>query len=504
VNTAKLRIDPSFAVAPVDPRLFGTFVEHLGRCVYTGIYEPTHPRADEHGFRRDVLDLTRELGVTIVRYPGGNFVSAYDWEDGIGPRDERPVRLDLAWRTIESNQVGTDEFMQWARLAQVEPMMAVNLGTRGIDAARALVEYCNYPKGSARSDQRAANGNPDAYGVSVWCLGNEMDGPWQIGQKTPFEYGRIAAEAGKAMKQLDPSIELVACGSSSRSMPTFAAWEAGVLEQCYDVVDFISLHAYYEPDGDDLDSFLASACDMEAFIGAVVATCDHVQAKIRSDKRINLSFDEWNVWYQSQLGDLVDREWAEHPRLIEDVYNLADAIVVGTLLITLLRNADRVRIACLAQLVNAIAPIMTEPGGPAWRQTIFHPFAAASAHARGGTVLRVEPESPALETARYGQVPALEATAVWHDEREELVVFAVNRDRHQPLELHAVLSGLGQLHVVEHMLLAGPDPHACNTADEPDTVRPELARGAAVRGEKLTVELPPMSWNVVRLGRQTS
>jgi alpha-N-arabinofuranosidase len=497
--TGRFRVDPAFAVASVDDRLFGTFVEHLGRCVYTGIYEPGHPTADENGFRADVLALTRELGVTIVRYPGGNFVSGYDWEDGVGPREKRPARLDLAWRSIESNHFGTDEFLQWTALAGVEPMLAVNLGTRGIDAARALVEYCNHPGGSARSDLRAANGHPAPYGVPVWCLGNEMDGPWQIGGKTALEYGRLAAEAGKAMKRVDPSIELVACGSSSHSMPTFASWEADVLEQCYDVVDYISLHAYYEPEGGDLDSFLASSADMQAFISSVAAICDYTRAKVRGDKQINLSFDEWNVWYLSEVGDLSQRNWEEHPRLIEDVYSLADAVVVGSMLITLLRNAERVKIACLAQLVNAIAPIMTEPGGRVWRQTTFYPFAATSAAARGGVVLRVEAEASRIDTVRYGPVDALDATAVWHDERGELVILAVNRDRTRPLDLDVDVHGMGALVCLQHQTLAGPDPAATNTPEAPDAVRPRVVAGAAVDGARLRAQLPPMSWNLLRL-----
>jgi alpha-N-arabinofuranosidase len=503
VARAQFTIDPGFAVGSVDPRLFGTFVEHLGRCVYTGIYEPAHPTADQHGFRRDVLDLARELGITIVRYPGGNFVSAYDWEDGVGPREERPTRLDLAWRSIEPNEFGTDEFIRWTHLAGVQPMLAVNLGTRGVDAARALVEYCNHPRGTARSDQRIRNGHPEPHAVLVWCLGNEMDGPWQIGRKTAVEYGRLAAEAGKAMKLVDPTIELVACGSSSRSMPTFGSWEASVLQECYDVVDYISLHAYYEQAGDDLDSFLACGRDMDAFIDSVVSTCDYVRARVRSDRRINLSFDEWNVWYQSQLGDLNRREWEAHPRLIENVYTLADAVVVGSLLITLLRHADRVRIACLAQLVNAIAPIMTEPGGPAWRQTTFHPFALTAAHARGGVVLRVESASPAVETARYGTVPALEATAVWHEERGELAVFAVNRNAREPLELEVALRDLERL-AVQHTSLTGPDPSATNTKEHPYRVRPRLLEGAHLEGPRLRATLPPLSWNLVRLVRPQS
>jgi alpha-N-arabinofuranosidase len=500
MSTASFTVDPGFAVGAVDDRVFGSFVEHLGRCVYTGIYEPDHPTADDNGFRGDVLALVRELGVTTVRYPGGNFVSGYDWEDGIGPRAERPVRLDLAWRSIETNQFGTDEFLRWTALAGVEPMLAVNLGTRGVDEARAHVEYCNHPGGTTRSDLRAANGHAAPYGVPLWCLGNEMDGPWQIGQKTATEYGRLAAEAGKAMKLVDPSIELVACGSSGRAMPTFGAWEAQVLEQCYDAVDHISLHAYYDPEETDVDSFLASSVDMLAFIGSVVATCDHARAKARSDKQLGLSFDEWNVWYLSGFQDEPDRPWTEHPRLIEDTYTLADAVVVGTLLITLLRNADRVKIACLAQLVNAIAAIRTEPGGAAWRQTVFHPFAAASAVARGGVVLRVEPDAPRIETERYGSVPALEATAIWHDGDGTLAILAVNRHRFEALDLDVDVARLGDVACLDHTTLDG-DPAATNTAGAPDTVRPRALAGAEVSGGHLRAQLPPLSWNVLRLGR---
>ena len=499
MTSAHGAIDSSLTVGEVDARLYGTLVEHLGRCVYTGIHEPAHPESDERGFRLDVLELARELGVTIVRYPGGNFVSGYRWEDGVGPVDERPVRLDLAWRSVEHNRVGTDEFVDWVRLVGAEPMLAVNLGTRGTEAALDLLEYCNVPGGTALSARRAANGHPEPHAVSVWCLGNEVDGPWQIGQKTAEDYSKLARETAKAMKILDPSVELVACGSSSRAMPTFGEWEATVLEQCYPYVDFISAHAYYEPEDDDLDSFLASACDMDAYIDGLVATCDHVAAKLRSPRRIDVSFDEWNVWYQSRLDATVMGSWQEHPRLIEDTYSLADAVVVGTLLITLLQHADRVRIACLAQLVNAIAPIMTQPGGPAWRQTTFFPFALAARHARSGVVLRLHADGPRIETQRFGSVPALEATAVWREAEGELVILCANRDRRTPLELDLALHGFDALGVVEHVTLTGDNPYAQNTCAQPNTVRPQQLTSASVNGGRLTAPLPPLSWNLIRL-----
>jgi alpha-L-arabinofuranosidase len=495
VKQAQLTLDPHFSIGAVDRRLFGSFVEHMGRCVYTGIYEPGHPSADEDGFRGDVLDLVGELGVTVVRYPGGNFVSGYRWEDGTGPRDQRPARLDLAWRSIETNEVGVDEFVGWARKAGVEPMMAVNLGTRGVRAAADLVEYCNFPGGTYWSDKR----NAQPHGISLWCLGNELDGPWQTGHKTALEYGRLAAEAAKAMRQVDPGIELVACGSSHRGMPTFGSWEATVLEHTYEHVDYVSLHAYYEEFDGDLDSFLACAVDMEEFIDAVVATCDHVGAKLRHRKRIRLSFDEWNVWYARRFAGHENLEAARAPRLIEDNYHVADAVVVGSLLITLLRHADRVAVACQAQLVNVIAPILTEPGGGACRQTIFYPFAHAARFARG-RVLRVEPCSPRYDTARFGDVPLL--TAVATQDGEDVTVFAVNRSQRESLVLTVNLRAMPGHEVVEHIVLAEEDRSLTNTVERPDRVRPRVVRGAAVADDELSAELPALSWNVIRLHRK--
>ncbi len=330
--TAKVAIDREFRVGEIDRRLFGSFVEHLGRAVYGGLYEPGHPTADEHGFRGDVLDLVRELAVPLIRYPGGNFVSSYIWEDGVGPVADRPARLDLAWRTTEPNLIGTNEFAAWAKLAGADVMMAVNLGTRGIEAATALLEYCNHPGGTHWSDLRRAHGVTDPHGFKLWCLGNEMDGPWQIGQMTAVEYGRKAAETGKAMRQVDDSIELVAAGSSYFGMPTFPEWEATVLDLTFEQVEYISTHQYLRLKNRDYATFLGDSLEMERFIEIVASTADYVSGRKRSRKQINISFDEWNVWYHSTDADnaAMKREpWGIAPSLLEDEYSLVDALAVG-------------------------------------------------------------------------------------------------------------------------------------------------------------------------------
>jgi alpha-N-arabinofuranosidase len=499
MTAASIALHPAFTVAPVNRRTFGSFVEHMGRCVYTGIYEPDHPTADARGFRGDVLALTRELGVSLVRYPGGNFVSGYRWEDGVGPVAERPTRRDLAWHTLETNAVGVDEFVYWARQAGVEVMYALNLGTRGVQEALDAHEYMNHPSGTELSERRRSNGAQEPHGFSMFCLGNEMDGPWQTGHKTAHEYGRLAAEVARALRSAEPGLELVACGSSSSMMPTFGAWESTVLELAYDQVDYVSAHAYYEEVDGDLASFLVSAVNMDHFIDSVVATADSVAARLKSTKRINISFDEWNVWYQSRYANAEPRAtWDVAPPVIEDHYNVADAVVVGNLLIALLRHSDRVTVACQAQLVNVIAPIMTEPGGRAWRQTIFHPFALTSRLATG-TVLRLELNSPTVETQRYGAVPVLDAVATHDEASGEVTIFAVNRDLSEPIDLSVSLAAFPQLDIVETWSIGGADPRETNTADEPDRVVPRPLASATVSQTRLTASLPPVSWSALHL-----
>jgi alpha-N-arabinofuranosidase len=495
---ASLLLDKDFAVGPVDPRLFGGFAEHLGRCIYGGLYQPDHPAADEDGLRSDVLELVRELNMPVMRYPGGNFVSGYDWEDGVGPRNDRPRRLELAWKALETNQFGTDEFVGWCRKAGTEPMLAVNLGTRGPDAARSLVEYCNHPGGSRWSDMRRANGHAEPHGVKLWCLGNEMDGPWQMGQKTASEYGRVACEAAKLMKWTDPDIELVACGSSGRGMDTFGAWEAEVLDHTFDQVEYVSIHTYYENADDDTPEFLARPDEMGDFIEEVAACCDYVAAKRRSGKRIMLSFDEWNVWPRSPGPEKEIPHWSVAPPSVQCIYTAEDALVVGGMLITLLNHCDRVKIGCMAQVVNVIAPVIAPPHGPAWRQTIFYPFAQASRFGRG-IVLRQVTEGPRYDATGREGVPCLKSACVLNPETGGLSVFALNRSLDDELELMMNLRAFRELRPAEWLVLGHDDLKASNSAEEPDRVRPTTATGATVSDGVLSALLRPASWNVLRL-----
>lgn len=496
--------DPAEVIAVLDRRLFGGFVEHLGRHISDGIFEPGHVSADADGFRTDVIDLVRELGVSTIRYPGGNFVSGYNWEDGIGPRDARPRRLDLAWHATETNQVGLHEFSDWLEKVGSDLMLAVNLGTRGTAEALDLLEYANTSVDTTRTRERAANGRDRPFGVRMWCLGNEMDGFWQLGHRNATDYGKLAVRTARAMRQLDPSIQLVACGSSGRSMPTFGSWEREVLTHAFDDVDFISCHAYYEEHDGDAQEFLASAVDMALFIDEVVGIADEIAAERGSDKRILISFDEWNIWYlsrwQEQERTYTHDDWPVAPRQLEDQYNALDAVVFGDLLITLLQHADRVRSASLAQLVNVIAPIMTEPGGPAWRQTTFFPFSITSRLA-GENVVRLSVEGGTFTSARFGEVAQMNAVATTGD--DGATVFAVNRSLTRPdvlrIDIAALRTALGRdPRVVEGHLLHDDDPYAANTLADPERVTVRVA-SAAIDGDILEIALPPVAWVAVRV-----
>jgi alpha-N-arabinofuranosidase len=500
MKSAKVIIDKDYKVGYIDRRMYGSFLEHLGRVVYNGIYEPGHSQSNHNGFRKDIIHLVKELGVSLFRYPGGNFVSGYNWEDGVGPKDQRPNRLELAWFSLETNQFGTNEFVEWANEVQAEKMMAVNLGTRGVDAARTLVEYCNHPGGTYWSDLRKSHGYKDPHHIKLWCLGNEMDGEWQIAHKTAEEYGRIATEAAKVMKWVDPSIELIANGSSLYDMPTFPAWDATVLDHTYDHVDYLALHQYFLNTEEDTGSYLAKSLDMDFLIRSAIAACDYVKAKKRSKKTMKIAFDEWNVVHTKQSFPEANQRWSIAPPIGESTYTLEDALLYGCMLITLLKHADRIKIACQSLLVNVGGLIMTANKDPAWRQTIFYPFLHASQYGRG-CVLHTPATSPVYDSKDHTDVPLLESVVVYNEEEAYITLFAVNRDQTDALQLDCDIRSFSGYRVEEHIILEHEDVRASNTMENPNRVFPHNKGNAKLDNGLLAATLPKLSWNVIRLSQ---
>ena len=508
MKRTKIFADANLAVGAIDPNLYGSFIEHLGRAVYEGIYEPGHPAADEDGFRGDVISLINELGVPIVRYPGGNFLSGYDWMDGIGPKEKRPTRLDLAWFTTEPNEFGTDEFMKWCKKAHITPMMAVNMGTGTIRDAARLVEYCNHEGGTELSEMRKANGAKEPYHVRYWCIGNEMDGPWQIGHLTADEYGKKALEAAKVMRWANGEfkgddgsdwgkepLKLIVSGSSNHEMKTFPEWDRIVLEHTYRHVDYLSMHRYYmysEDRDHPLEDFLGSADDMHEYIGTLKATIEYVRAKVRSTKKLGISFDEWNIW--SVTAPRTEPLWKKAPHLLEDVYTFRDALVFAGLMNTLLNNSDVVKLACLAQLVNVIAPIMTKKGGGAFRQTTFYPFQAIARSARGET-LRTFSDSDTFANM-YGRARYINE-AVSHDRATRTVTVSVCNYAQEAREVELELRSFGDLKPTGYIEMAENDLDATNGFTHPDDVKPHGKDLPGVKDGRTALTLPPMSWSLL-------
>jgi alpha-L-arabinofuranosidase len=495
--------------AELDRRLLGAFLEHLGRAIYTGVYEPGSKLADGHGFRTDVLSEVKTLGVPIMRYPGGNFVSGYNWQDGVGPKDKRPTVLERAWNSLETNQFGTNEFIEWCKLVATEPLLAFNLGTGTVEQGVAYVEYCNVAKGTKWSELRRAHGYDAPHAVRYWCLGNEMDGPWQMGTMTAREYGRKARDAARQIRVIDRELKLIACGSSNTVMPTYLVWDREVLEECYDQVDAISLHNYYGNTpaltGNDSARYLAMNLDMERQIQEIGAVCDYVQAVKRSPKRLWLSFDEWNVWYRARGGRFANGEGKFAPRLLEEEYNLEDALLVGGFLNTLLRQAERVRLACLAQIVNVIAPLVTNET-KVLRQSIYYPYAWALKYARGRVLeLDLESESYPIKAeglrpdfARDGSVPFLDVAATHDPQNGQVCLFMLNRDLTGERELQLDWHDLTPSRVLVCETLTGSDLKAANSFERPTLVAPRALEPPRV-GSKMTFKLPPRSYSVAHI-----
>lgn len=493
MKKANCSINKQYKLAEIDERIYGSFIEHMGRAVYTGIYEPDHPTADEDGFRKDVLDVIRECNVTIIRYPGGNFVSGYDWKDGIGPKDKRPTRLDYAWFSIEDNHFGIDEFADWLKKVKAEGMIAVNLGTGTPKDAGKLVEYCNIKSGTALSDLRIRNGHQNPHNFKVWCLGNEMDGLWQTCQLPAEDYAKKAKEAAKIMKCVDPAIELAACGSSGAGIATFPEWDRIILETLYEHVDYISLHAYYEYEG-DINNFLGSFSHLDNYINAIKATADYVKTKNRSKKTMSLSLDEWNVW---NMKNMQLKRWQKAPSIAEDSYSLLDALVVGGMLCTILNNVDRIKIACLAQLVNALSPIHTEKGGGVLKHTTFYPFMQVSKYGKGAVIKNLM-SCDNFVTDKHGELPTIHSSTTYDAENNKLTFFSLNYDQKNDIELKLCMNEFGPLEIIEHLVMDGNDLFTSNTFEEPNKVIPRLNPVEKSIGKEFDIMLPKLSWNVVR------
>jgi alpha-N-arabinofuranosidase len=498
-QTVRIYVDSRRSIAPLDRNLFGSFLEQLGRAIYEGVYDPGSKLSDSNGFRKDVMDEVRTLGVPIIRYPGGNFVSGYNWLDGVGPKQDRPHVLDKAWNSGNSNQFGTNEYMQWCKAVGTLPLMGLNLGTGTPEQAAALLEYCNIDKGTQWSDLRRKHGYAEPYNVKHWCLGNEMDGPWQIGHMTAQEYGMKAQDTARQMRYVDRSVELIACGSSGPFMPTYLEWDREVLEHCYEQVDGLSLHRYLgnnEETGADSAKFVAMNLTMDRQIAETLAVCDLVRGHKRSPKKLWLSFDEWNVWYRARGGDAADGHRKDAPHLLEEIYNLEDALLVGGMLNTLMRNADRVKVACLAQLINVIAPIMTNENG-LFRQTIYYPYAWALQHARG-RVLNLLIESPTYDVKGLDAVPYIDAVATNEDGKTSL--FILNRDLSKAHTVEIVWEDQAQTRVLNSQVLTGTDLKAVNGFDTPERVKPQPLDKPSTANGRTRFEAPARSYSMIQWG----
>jgi alpha-L-arabinofuranosidase len=489
MNLTTITLHPDFQAGPVDERIFGGFLEHLGRAIYQGIYQPDSAHADSNGLRQDVLAALRRLRMTTMRYPGGNFASGYHWLDGVGPLAKRPTVRELAWQSIEPNQFGSDEFISVARKMGWTPMLTANLGTGTPEEARNWVEYCNCPAGTRYADLRAANGSAEPYNVRLWCLGNEMDGPWQLGHVPASEYAIRAQQAAKMMKDADPAIELVACGSCSISLPTYLEWDREVLEYIGDLADYVSLHRYAGNASGDIPDYLAVTNSIDQQIEEMDAVCRYVQGRHASQKRHFLCFDEWNVWYRTMNSEHTNGRGMLSAHLAEEDYDLADALVVAGFLNSFIRHADVVKIANLAQIVNTIAPIQTR-GDEILLQTIYYTFGLYAGR-REGIALRPVVKGPGYTSSSYGPVSYIDSSAILG--QNLLHVFLANRSLSEAAPVQISFCGKGLEALASAEVVTGPEAGARNTYARPDTVCSQPFMAVQVQKDTASLKLPPLS-----------
>lgn len=509
----KIGLDKRFVrKKPIDDRLYSAFMEHMRDVIYNGIYNPEHPTADEYGFRTDVIELVKELKLTGIRYPGGNFICSYNWEDTVGPVEERPKKVDLAWRQIEPNQVGIPEFEHWTKAVGSELIMAVNLSTRGAADAANLVEYCNHPGGTYYSDLRKKHGHEQPYNIRTWCVGNETDGSWNIARKRAKEYGWDAMEAAKAMRRVDEDIELVAVGSSGTQLDTYLNWDRKVLEQVYDSCDFISLHRYLgnmeiEQEGtldpSDTTDYLELVSRFERNILDVIAACDYVKGHKRSQKEMYISLDEYNV---QDVGvppqfcipqEEREFQWEVGTSFKPEGLTMRAVLLFGLTMITLIRHSDRIRIACQSILINGFGMVMCGKDEDAWVNGTYHIFKHCSLHGRGKVLEQVS-ESNQYKTKSFGDANVLDSVCVYHEAEKEITIFAVNKSEEE-MEFTAELSCFGNLDLIEHVDVRAESLWDRNSAEEPDRIHPEKRNTTEILENRIVSKLRGYSWNMIRI-----
>ena len=479
---ASVRIDADRVVGRIDPNVYGNFAEHLGRCIYGGLYQPGSPLSDERGFRLDVAEAVRPLKVSNLRWPGGNFVSGYHWLDGVGPREGRPHRHDWAWHAIETNQFGTDEFLEYCRFIGTEPYICLNLGSGTIDEAANWLAYCNDDDSTYYAELRRKNGRPAPYNVRYWGLGNELYGEWQTGHKTAHEYARLAEETAKVIRWTDPTVKLVACGAQR------VDWDWEVLQRTAPYVDYISAHFYFrpQPGEDEADSVLAAAYAAAEYLDVLAGLIAGVRRERRIEREIAIAVDEWNVWYREPGSPLEER------------YDLKDAVCVAAFLNLLRRRPDTIKLANLAQLVNVIAPIFTRDDG-LFLQTIYWPLLAAARYS-GPLLVRSDMETDGFASRRVlaGSVPYVDALATLAPDQSRLYLSVVNLNRRDAAELTIDLRGGKASGPITAHVVSGDRADQNNSFDEPEAVRLVSASVAQTRGD-LTWAAPPLSASVVEI-----
>jgi alpha-N-arabinofuranosidase len=485
---ARMKVDTERVIGDIDPKLYGNFIEHLGRCIDGGVFEERSPLSDGNGYRKDVLEAARKLNVTILRWPGGNFSSNYHWMDGIGPRDQRPPRIEMAWGTVESNRFGTHEFLNYAEMLKTEPYVCCNLGTGSWNEAQQWVEYCNSSEDTAMTRLRRQNGRQEPWKVTHWGLGNEMDGPWQMGHRSAEDYGKFALEAAKLMKWTDPNIKLIAAGSSNFGPGSdWTGWNRTVLEYLRQHADYLAIHMYVGNPRNDFGDFMASSVELDHRIKTTEGIIDAALSGQPGNRRIYIAWDEWNVWYRARGNAQRGR------RILEERYNLEDALVVATFLNSFVNHAHIVKIANMAQLVNVIAPMFTNDKGM-FLQTIYYPLQLFANYSKG-KALELFQDGPKYKSARFDDVPYLDASAAYGD--GSLVLNVVNRHPSQAIETEVELEDKEFSGPVAVSEVNGPDIKAENDFDK--TTVKTVERSAPADGRKLRYSFPAHSYTMLKV-----